>query len=239
MALGLNCWKGSDELESSPNIFSVSLFGLAINITLGILAQWIIIGIAAVFAIYSTWHLKNVPDRKQSKLEILIEVVNNLVIENIGEEYKSFIPYIGALMFFLLTMNLSGLFGVEPPTSDYSVALSLALISFIVIQGHAIRKYGLIHYLLGYTSPYAVMTPLNIIERIMLPISLSLRLFGNMTAASVLIGLIYKGLGSISWFSQLVVPVPFHFYFDIFDGTIQMIIFTMLTMINIKIISEH
>lgn len=78
------------------------------------------------------------------------------------------------------------------------------------------------------------MLPLNIIERIMLPVSLSLRLFGNMTAAYIIMELIYSSLGSLNPFAQLVIPVPLHIYFDVFDGTIQMIIFIMLTMINIK-----
>ncbi|MDP4088876.1 MAG: F0F1 ATP synthase subunit A [Bacillota bacterium] len=226
-------------MGSSPTLFSINLFGLPVEITMDILAQWVIIAILSLFAIYSTSSLKNIPDRRQNRIEILVDTVNKLVTDNMGEEYKNFVPYIGTLMIFLLSMNLSGLFGVEPPTRDYSIALSLGLITFIVIQGHVIRKHGLLHYFLGYTNPYAVMMPLNIIERIMIPISLSLRLFGNMTAASVLVGLIYSGLGGLGLLSQLGIPIPFHFYFDIFDGTIQMIIFTMLTMINIKVISEH
>lgn len=226
-------------METPPILFTIHLFGLAVNISMDIFIQWIIIGIVALFAVYSTRGLKTVPGRKQSKIEILVDAVNNLVKQNMGEAYKTFVPYIGTLMIFLLTMNLSGLFGVEPPTSSYSIALSLGLISFIVIQGYVIRKHGLLHYFIGFSKPYAVMLPLNVIERVMLPISLSLRLFGNMTAASILVGLIYTGLGNIGWFAKLGIPVAFHFYFDIFDGVIQMIIFTMLTMINIKIISEH
>ena len=73
----------------------------------------------------------------------------------------------------------------------------------------------------------------------MLPVSLSLRLFGNITAAVLIMDLVYSALASISWFALLVVPIPLHIYFDVFDGTIQMVIFVMLTMINIKVIAEH
>lgn len=220
-------------------IFSTKLFGIPINITIDIIVQWIIIVLVSALSIYFTRSLKTLPDKRQSKIEILVDTVNNLVKENMGEEFKGFVPYIGTLMIFLLTMNLAGLFGVEPPTKDYSIALSLGLITFLVIQGTVIKKHGLLQYFLGLGKPYPVMTPLNIVERVMLPISLSLRLFGNMMAAATLVGLVYDGLGGIGILAQIGIPIPVHFYFDIFDGTVQMIIFTMLTMINIKVISEH
>lgn len=83
------------------------------------------------------------------------------------------------------------------------------------------------------------MLPLNIMERLMLPVSLSLRLFGNVMAATVLIELAYEALSSISFFAQLGLPIPLHAYFDIFDGVIQMVIFVMLTMLNIRTVAEH
>ena len=73
----------------------------------------------------------------------------------------------------------------------------------------------------------------------MLPISLSLRLFGNIFAATMIMELLYGALTGINFVAAIGLPIPFHFYFDIFDGTIQMIIFVMLTMINIKITAEH
>ena len=73
----------------------------------------------------------------------------------------------------------------------------------------------------------------------MLPVSLSLRLFGNMTAAVIIMDLAYSSLNKLSWIAQVAIPIPLHVYFDLFDGTIQMVIFVMLTMINIKIISEE
>ena len=84
------------------------------------------------------------------------------------------------------------------------------------------------------------MLPLNIIERIMLPVSLSLRLFGNIQAASFIVELVYESLEKVAWIAQVGLPVPLHAYFDVFDGTIQMLVFTMLTVVYIKIISaEH
>lgn len=226
-------------MESVKPIFSFTVMNFKVDITPSIVVQWGIILILTILSIYLTRNLKPVPERKQNIAEIFVETVNKLVKENMGEEYKAFVPFVGTLILYLLLMNLTGLVGIEPPTKNYSITLAMAIISFLVIQGYAIKKMGLGHYFLGYGKPIALMLPLNVMERIMLPVSLSLRLFGNITAGSVIMGLIYKALGGISWFAQLGIPVFLHFYFDVFDGAIQMIIFTMLTMINIKIISEH
>jgi F-type H+-transporting ATPase subunit a len=91
-----------------------------------------------------------------------------------------------------------------------------------------------------------IMFPLNLIERLTLPLSLGLRLFGNMFAASIMMELLYEGLIHISKIIPIkipilatVIPIPFHMYFDMFDGAIQMFIFVMLTMVNIKITEEE
>jgi F-type H+-transporting ATPase subunit a len=136
-------------------------------------------------------------------------------------------------------MNLTGLVGFEPPTMDYSVALGMAIISFLVIQGYTIKKLGIGHYFLGYAKPAAFLLPMNVLERFLLPVSLSLRLFGNMTAGATIMGIIYSSLAKVGWVAQLGIPVPLHVYFDLFDGGVQMVVFMMLTIINLKVIVEH
>ena len=108
-----------------------------------------------------------------------------------------------------------------------------------MVQGYAIKRNGVGGYFKGYLEPVPFIVPITILERVMLPVSLSLRLFGNMVAATFIVELVYEGLEKVSWFAQLVLPIPLHLYFDIFDGSIQAIIFIMLTIINIKIVSEH
>lgn len=226
-------------MEELAPLFEFHLFGHVLEFPVNIIIQWVIILVVTVLAIYFTNNLKKIPSKKQSAVEAIVITVNNLVEENMGKEYKNFVPFVGTIMVYMLFMNLTGLFGFEPPTKSYGVALGMGLITFIVIQSYTIKKIGILHYFGGYAKPFSFLAPLNIIERVMLPVSLSLRLFGNMTAAAVIMSLVYGALRNISWFAQLGIPVPLHVYFDVFDGTIQMIIFTMLTMINIKIISEH
>ena len=118
-------------------------------------------------------------------------------------------------------MNLTGLFGLPIPTKSFSVTVALSLITFYMVQYYTIRKYGLKTYFRGYTFPLAIITPINILERIMLPISLALRLFGNILAATFLVELAYEALGHVGFIASIGIPVPLMAYFDLFDGAIQ------------------
>lgn len=220
-------------------LFEVPLFGHHYGFSVNILIQWIIIILLALISIYFTRGMKKIPGKKQSAVEMLVESLTKFVKDTMGEEYVGFVPYVGALGLFLTFMNLTGLVGIEPPTMDYSVALGMALTTFLVIQGYTIKRIGIGHYFLGYAKPMPFLLPMNILERVLLPVSLSLRLFGNMTAAAAIMAIIYESLGHIGWVAQLGIPIPLHLYFDVFDGAVQMIVFTMLSIINLKIISEH
>jgi len=200
--------------------------------------QWAIIVVLTLICFLLTRNLKRKPDKKQTILEIFYELIENLVLENMGKDYLSFIPFVGTLVLYLMLMNVVPLVAVPAPTEDLSVTIGMALVSFLVIQGYSIYKNGLKGYFLGLLHPVAVMLPMNIIERIMLVVSLSLRLFGNIAAGAVIMGIAYSSLRDASPLLNIGIPVPFHFYFDIFDGFIQMLIFVMLTMIHIKIVAE-
>lgn len=226
-------------MEETVIIHTLSLFGYPFQITLSLVIQWIVIIITLLLSILYSSKVKRIPGKVQSVVEILLEFLTKTVDENMGEGKRSFVPYIGSLGLYLFILNMVGLVGIRPPTSDFSVTLGLALTTFLVIQGYTIKKLGILGYFKGYASPVPILLPINIVERVMVPVSLSLRLFGNVFAATIIMELLYEALEGIHFIAMLGIPVPFHFYFDIFDGTIQMVIFVMLTMINIKIISEH
>jgi F-type H+-transporting ATPase subunit a len=232
--------KESDKLEHEKlPLFVFHIFGIEVPINTSIVVQWAIILILAVLSIILTRNLKKIPDKKQSALELFYETVENLVKENMGEKNLGFVPFIGTLILYLLFMNIIPVLGVPAPTEELSVTLGMGAAIFLVVQGYAIYKVGLIHYLKGYLSPIAAILPMNIVERFILPVSLGLRLFGNIAAGAVIMGITYEGLGGVNPLLNIGLPVPFHFYFDLFDGFIQMLIFIMLTMINIKLVSEH
>lgn len=216
------------------------------NITNSLVIQWSVMLIIIIISMLLSRNLKKIPQRLQCIAELYIESINKVISQNMGQEYKDYISFFGTFIFYLLALNIIGLLGIKPPTADYNTALGLGLISFSAIQFYSIKRVGLKVYFMGYTKPIGILLPINIMERIIFPISLSLRLFGNMFAASIIVELVYDALGDLgnslgyfNWIAQIGIPIPLHAYFDLFDGTLQMVIFIMLSMINLKIVSEH
>lgn len=226
-------------METLEPIWSFGLGSFTIEITPEVVIQWGIMLLITGLAIWSTKGMRVRPGKKQTVVETLYTTVKDAIVSNMGEEFTDMIPFIGSLFIFLLLMNFIGLIGLPVPTKNFSVTVGLALITFFMVQYYSISRHGLKSYFKGYTYPLALITPINILERIMLPVSLALRLFGNILAATFLVELCYEALGNIGFIAKLGIPIPLHAYFDIFDGGIQTIIFIMLTMINIKITAEH
>jgi F-type H+-transporting ATPase subunit a len=220
-------------------IFSPEIFGYNIDITAGIIIEWVVIVILGIAAYALTRNLKLKPTKTQAAVENIYQRLRDFIVGTMGEEYESFVPYIGTLMIYMLTLNWMGVLGLKPPTSDVSTTASFAIVTFLVVNINAIKKNGLLGYGKAFFHPFIPMLPLNILERVMLPITLALRLFGNMFAAVVLVELVYEGLGSISIIAQLGIPILVHSYFDLFDGILQTVVFSMLTMINIKNVAEE
>ena len=221
-------------------IYSFNIGELVIDIKPEALIQLAIVIFIVILSWWSTKDLKFKPNgKKQVIIEYIYTTLQNIIKSNMGEKYYDVIPFIGSMSIFILLMNLMGLVGIPSPTRNFSVTISLGVIAFCYIQGYTIKKIGIKNYLCGYAKPVAIMLPINTLERVMLPISLALRLFGNILAATFLVELVYTGLSMVGWAAQLGLPVVLHAYFDIFDGVIQMVIFSMLTMINIKTTVEH
>lgn len=217
-----------------------NLGGLEIAIIKPMLVSTGAMIILSLIFIYLGRNLKAVPvTKKQIVTETIYGFIKGIVDDNMGPAYQRFIPFIGALILYLLGQNFVALFGFKPPNSSFSTALGLGLISFIMIHANAVQTGGVKGYLQSYIKPMPFLLPITLLERIIFPISLSLRLFGNILAGTVIMSLIYGSLLELQFFSSLVIPLPFHAYFDIFEGGIQAVIFTFLTMIQIKLIAEE
>lgn len=228
------------ELEITPMpVWSPEIFGYTVDITAGIIIEWVVIVVLAMAAYALTKNLKLKPNKTQAAVENIYQLLKDFIVNTMGKEYESFVPYIGTLMIYLLVLNWMGAIGFKPPTSDVSTTASFAIVTFLVVNINAIKRNGLLGYGKAYFHPFVPMLPLNLLERVMLPITLALRLFGNMFAAVVLVDLVYSGLSSIAVFAQLGIPIVLHGYFDLFDGVLQMVVFSMLTMINIKNVAEE
>jgi F-type H+-transporting ATPase subunit a len=215
----------------------IEVFGIQIQIAQSIINMWYIMAAVTLIAIVVNIYirrggLKLVPESKfQLGLEAFVEFFYNTSKSTMGEKNKGLAPYIFSLAILLFFSNIAALFGFKKvPTTDYSVALGFAASTFFVVQSHQWRAHTAKGYFRELFEPFPFFLPLKILEKFTPVLSLSLRLFGNITAGVIIIELAYDALRSFSIFAMAFFPVPLHFYFDIFDGTLQTAVFVILTM---------
>lgn len=212
-----------------------TLFGHEFWLTTTHIGLLIIMIALTVFAVICNRAIKKANPYKKpgaflNIIEYMVETFDNLTKTNMGEAHGyKFSNYIGTIFIFILIANISGLFGLRSPTADYGVTLALALMTFVLIHYNGF-KYQKAKHVTNLFKPI-FLSPINIIGEIATPVSMSLRLFGNVLSGTVMLGLVY---GLIPWFMTLAWPAFLHFYFDLFSGAIQTYVFCMLTMVFIS-----
>ena len=173
---------------------------------------------------------KDIPGAFQNGVEAVLELLSNFTKSNLEEYDKSYGNVYFCIFLFVIVSNLSGLFGLRPPTADLATTSALALITFILMHSSGIINLR-VGYLKSYIKPNPVFLPINLIGEISKPLSLAFRLFGNMLGGFIIIGLVYEMLPLILRF---IFPDILHAFFDVFTGALQAFIFTMLSMVFIK-----
>ena len=156
-----------------------------------------------------------------------VKVLNNTTKTNMGRKWKVFAPMFMTIALFLLVANTSAIWGISNPTNYIMVNAALVTYVFIIIQTTGIVSMGPGKYLKSFTAPIFIMTPINLLGEFTLPLSMALRLFGNILSGTVISGLI---VGLLGWSSIIVMPA-LNAVFDIFFGAIQVLVFLILTMI--------
>lgn len=169
------------------------------------------------------------PGMFQNVIELVVDMLKTMVDGIMGKNANKFVNYLSALFLFIIISNIAGLFGLRPPTADYGVTLALGLITFVLIHFNGIKKNKIKHFTALF-QPIWFLFPINLIGEFAVPLSLSLRLFGNIMSGTVLMGLIYDLLNPFT----LGVGSVLHAYFDLFSGCIQAYVFCMLTMVYVN-----
>ena len=209
-------------------VFTIHIGSFNIPIAESTVITWVILAILLVLCFFLTRGLKvkNV-SKRQLVAESIVGWLEKFVIGMTGEEGKAFVPYLCSVLLYIGFANLIGLCGVKPPTKDLNVTAALAVMSIVLVQYAGIHRKGFKGWLKSFTQPMAIVTPINILELFIKPLSLCMRLFGNVLGAFVIMELLKSLI-------PVVLPVPFSFYFDIFDGLIQAYVFVFLTSLYIK-----
>ncbi len=204
-------------------VFKIPIFG-GISINESTVVTWIIMAALVVLSILLTRNLRvENPGKIQLLLESAFTWVYDFFDDIFGKENRRYVPYLITVLIYLAVSNtFVGLLGFKPPTKDLNVTAGLAIMSMILIEYSGIHQNGVKHWAKHFAKPVAVVAPINILEIFIRPLSLCMRLFGNILGAFVIMELIKLVV-------PLILPIPFSFYFDIFDGLLQAYIFVFLT----------
>lgn len=222
-----------NKILGRPIASLLALFGIEVHDTAHLIPDYIVMSfLVMVFLILLFWllsrRLQIIPSKKQSFLELLVQFFEGLIVDIIGEEGKKYLPLVGTVGIFIFTSNLLGLVpGFMSPTSKLNVTIGCALVVFIYYHWQGMKTQGVLRYLKHFTGPIPLLAPLmfpiEIISHFSRPVSLSIRLFGNIFAEELLIVVIASII-------PIILPLPF-MAVAIFTGTIQAFVFILLTCI--------
>lgn len=177
----------------------------------------------------------HVPTKLQMIWEAVVGTVEKQVEENLGRVHPFVVPLAVALFFFILFANWLELLPTEinhdlhllpAPTADTNLTYAMAIMAMVGVWIYGIREKGVRGYFKHFIEPFPVLLPLNILEELTKPITLALRLFGNIFAGGIMLALITL----IPWYA-LWAPNLIWKLFDMFIGGIQAFIFALLTVL--------
>ena len=195
-----------EELNCTP-VFEIPVFG-GIAVNESIVVTWIIMAVLTVLSVIFVRNLRvENPGKVQLVLESAIGWAQDFFEGIIGKENRRYVPYLITVALYLAVSNVIGLTGFKPPTKDLNVTAA---------------RNGLKHWAGHFAKPVPFVAPIMVMEIFIRPLSLCMRLFGNMLGGFVVMELVKAVV-------PLLVPIPLSFYFDIFDGLLQAYVFVFLT----------
>lgn len=217
-----------------------------------VLVSWTVILFLTIAMIVGTRHMQKVPRGWQNLWEWTYEVFRNFAVGVMGPVGEKYMPFLACCFIYIFCLNVSGIIpGLVSPTTNYSMTAALALTVFFYVQFNGLRAHGmgyLKHFLGEPFEPmvlFWILAPLNVIihtiGELAKPLSLSVRLFGNIFGEETVVNQLLNmgaGIGKATYHMfHVPIPVPIHLVmvaFAIFGGFIQALIFTMLTAVYIS-----
>lgn len=195
------------------------------------LTSWFVIAVLVIVSILGTSKIQRIPSGMQNLMEYALEFIRDLAKNQIGEkEYRPWVPFVGTLFLFIFVSNWSGALipwkliklpsgELGAPTADINTTIAFALLTSLAYFYAGLSKSGL-GYFAHYVEPVPFMLPFKIIEDFTKPLSLSFRLFGNILADELVVGVLVLLV-------PLFVPLPV-MVLGLFTSAIQALIFATL-----------
>jgi len=206
------------------------------------LSSWVVIGVLLAVVVIGTRSLKREPGGLQNLLEFLWDYIRDLSREQIGEKaYRDWLPFIGTLFLFIFVSNWGGALipwklihlpsgELGAPTADSNTTIALALLVSLAYFYAGISRKGF-RFFEYYVDPIPMMLPFKIVEDFTRPLSLSMRLFGNILADELVVAVVFL--------VPLIIPLPVMFL-GLFTSAIQALIFATLAAYFIgEAVHEH
>jgi F-type H+-transporting ATPase subunit a len=230
--------KEIDEALDFVTVFSFRVAGHTISINETVIVSWITMAILIVTSLLLTRRLRTIPRGGQALLEAAVEFLNNFSKQQFGHRAKAYGPYIGTVFLFLLLANIIPVlspisisfgghhfkppFTIKPPARDINFTAALAIISILMVLIGGLRARGLKGWAKNLLHPVPMMLPFNLMEYVIRPVSLCLRLFGNILGGFIIMRLVEAVI-------PIAAPTLLSLYFDFLDGLIQALVFAFLT----------
>jgi F-type H+-transporting ATPase subunit a len=195
------------------------------------LTSWFVIAILVIASLAATKNVQKIPSGIQNFMEYALEFIRDIAKNQIGEkEYRPWVPFIGTLFLFIFVSNWSGALipwkliklpagELAAPTNDINTTVALALLTSLAYFYAGFSKKGL-GYFKKYIEPTPVLLPIAILEDFTKPLSLSFRLFGNILADELVVGVLVLLV-------PLFVPLPV-MALGLFTSAIQALVFATL-----------
>jgi len=202
-----------------------------------VVITWLVMGIALVaVGALAAAHPITVVSKRYSVMELIVSFASDLATGILGKNGAPYVPFVISLFIFILLMNEIGLFPFigKSPTADLNTTAALAVTTILLIQLIGIRNHGLGYYKHLIIKPWVLgvlMLPINIIDELARPVTLAMRLFGNIFAGEVLLLVIAVVIGAhLGLISAVANGLPVVVYiFNLLVGLIQAVVFSLLT----------
>ncbi|MBN1381968.1 MAG: F0F1 ATP synthase subunit A [Deltaproteobacteria bacterium] len=197
---------------------------------------WLVMALLILVSFLATRRLQLVPGTIQNVMETIVEAFHNLLIDTMGEEGKRFFPLIATIGLFILVSNIMGLIpGFESPTANLMTNASMALVVFFLTHVVGVKVHGW-KYLKQFVGPNPwlapLMIPIELVSHIVRPVSLTIRLFGNIEGGHIVLAVLVILV-------PLLVPVPV-LILKLMICVIQTLVFMLLSMVYIaSAMEEH
>ncbi len=189
---------------------------------------------------------KWIPSGLQNFLELIVETFRHFIIGILGPDGDKYVPFLGTLFIYILSMNLIGLVPfMKSPSSSLSVTIALAVCVFVLVQYLNIKNMGLIGFLYHLAgSPKDAISwivaplifPIELLTQISRPVTLALRLFGNVLGEKILIAFFVVVGTTMLFFFPIQTPFMF---IGLLTGVMQAMVFTLLSTIYILLSIPH